>query len=56
MRKFRKLLLVSMTVLISFVSAAQVTTGSISGTVKQTGGEALVGATITVVHKPSEKS
>jgi len=53
MRKFRKLLLVSMTVLISFVSAAQVTTGSISGTVKQTGGEALVGATITVVHKPS---
>ncbi len=53
MRKFRKLLLVSMTVLISFVSAAQVTTGSISGTVKQTNGEALVGATVTVVHKPS---
>lgn len=32
---------------------AQVTTSSISGSVKQTNGEALVGATITAVHQPS---
>lgn len=32
---------------------AQVTTSSISGTVKQTNGEALAGATITAIHQPS---
>lgn len=32
---------------------AQVTTSSISGTVKQSNGEALAGATITAIHQPT---
>ncbi len=38
---------------IPFVTNAQVTTSSISGTVKQANGEALGGASITVIHQPS---
>ncbi len=38
---------------IPFAMKAQVTTSSISGTVKQINGEALAGASITVVHEPS---
>lgn len=53
MRKFRKLLLATVAVLISFVAAAQVTTSSISGVIKSDKGETLEGATVVATHLPS---
>ena len=51
---FKKLFpLVIALLALPFLMNAQVTTSSISGSVKQTGGESLAGATIVAVHIPS---
>ncbi len=53
MPKLRKLLLATAAVLITLVSVAQVTTSSISGSVKDKNGAALEGASITATHTPT---
>ena len=53
MPKLRKLLLATAAVFISLLSFAQVTTSSISGTVKDKNGSGLEGATITATHIPT---
>lgn len=49
----RLLLLLTISLLASSIIYSQVTTSSITGTVKSSTGEALEGATITAVHTPS---
>ncbi|WP_407521033.1 TonB-dependent receptor [Lacibacter sp. MH-610] len=53
MPKLRKLLLPVLAMFVSMAAVAQVTTSSISGTVKDKGGNALEGATITATHTPT---
>lgn len=53
MPKLRKLLLPVLAMFVSLAAVAQVTTSSISGTVKDKGGNALEGATITATHTPT---
>lgn len=53
MLKIRKLLLLTVTVFVAVITNAQVTTSSMSGVVKNEGGEALAGATIIAVHTPT---
>ena len=49
----KRLLLSAFTVLCACFAFGQVTTSSITGTVKDTKGAFLAGATITAVHEPS---
>src|SRR5699024_10739752 len=51
--RLRKILQFILLIIFPFFSNAQVTTSSISGTVKSEEGAALEGATITAVHTPS---
>lgn len=53
MLKFRKLLLAAFALVLTLAAAAQVTTSSITGTVKDKNGAPLEGATITATHLPS---
>lgn len=53
MLKIRKLLLAVMAMFLTIAAAAQVTTGSISGIVKNKAGEPLVGASLKVTHLPT---
>lgn len=53
MLKLRKLLFVTLSMVMGLVSFGQVTTSSISGTVKDKAGTVLEGATITATHLPS---
>ena len=53
MLKFRKLFLSAFALLVSLVSVAQVTTSSISGSIKDKNGAALEGATVTATHTPT---
>lgn len=53
MPKLRKLLLPVLAMFVSLAAVAQVTTSSISGTVKDKSGNALEGATITATHTPT---
>jgi outer membrane receptor for ferrienterochelin and colicin len=53
MLKIRKLLLAALAMFITLAVAAQVTTGSISGVVKNKAGEVLVGASLKVTHLPT---
>jgi hypothetical protein len=51
---FKKILPLFVTLMsLCFFAGAQVTTSSVSGTVKQKNGEPLAGATITAIHQPS---
>src|SRR4051812_25058807 len=49
----RLLFLLAITLLASGFLYSQVTTGTITGTVKSSTGEALAGATITAIHVPT---
>jgi len=53
MIKIRKLLLAVLAMFLTLAVAAQVTTGSISGIVKNKAGEPLVGASLKVTHLPT---
>ncbi|MFT3844693.1 MAG: carboxypeptidase regulatory-like domain-containing protein [Lacibacter sp.] len=53
MIKIKNLLLVTVTVLMSLASMAQVTTSSVTGTVKSGEKDYLEGATVTAIHNPS---
>ncbi|MFN4284626.1 MAG: carboxypeptidase regulatory-like domain-containing protein [Lacibacter sp.] len=53
MLKFRKLLLAAAALILTITAAAQVTTSSITGTVKDKNGIPLEGATITATHLPT---
>ncbi len=53
MQMLRKLLLATVAVFFSLFTVAQVTTSSISGSVKDKSGNALEGATITATHLPT---
>lgn len=53
MLKIRKLLLAVTAMFLTIAAAAQVTTGSISGIVKNKAGEPLVGASLKVTHLPT---
>ena len=53
MLKFKKLLLGIFSMFMAFAAFSQVTTGSISGSVKDKAGTELEGATITAVHLPT---
>lgn len=53
MLKQRKLLFSALAILVSLISFAQVTTSSISGSVKDKNGAALEGATVTATHTPT---
>ncbi len=54
MRKIQKMLFITMTLLLTIVTVtAQVTTGSISGTIKDKKGNVLTGATILAKHEPT---
>lgn len=53
MPKLRKLLLPVFALFVSLAAVAQVTTSSISGTVKDKSGNALEGATVTATHTPT---
>jgi hypothetical protein len=53
MLKQRKLLFSALAILVSLISFAQVTTSSISGSVKDKNGAALDGATVTATHIPT---
>jgi len=51
MKKIVRLL--TLLLIFPFALTAQVTTSSITGSIKQSNGEALAGATITAIHVPS---
>lgn len=53
MLKIRKLLLATLAMFFTLAAAAQVTTGSISGIVRNKAGEPLVGASLKVTHLPT---
>jgi hypothetical protein len=56
MRNFKRISLMFTALLIAFASMAQVTSGSITGTVKTSTGTALEGAAVTATHTPSGTS
>jgi len=53
MRRVLSILILFLSVYVPMAGYAQVTTGTMTGTVKATGGEALAGATVTAVHEPT---
>ncbi|MFT3945787.1 MAG: carboxypeptidase regulatory-like domain-containing protein [Agriterribacter sp.] len=53
MQLLRKLLFTAFTIMSAHIIYGQVTTSSISGTVKDKQGGSLIGATVTAVHEPS---
>src|SRR5688572_28812117 len=53
MRMKKIVRLLTLLLIFPFALSAQVTTSSITGSVKQSNGEALAGATITAIHVPS---
>jgi len=53
MRRFLSILILFLSAYVPMAGYAQVTTGTITGTVKATGGEVLQGATVTAVHVPT---
>ena len=53
MRMKKIVRLLTLLLILPFAISAQVTTSSISGTIKQSNGESLAGATITAIHVPT---
>lgn len=53
MRRVLSILILFLSVYVPMAGYAQVTTGTMTGTVKATGGEVLAGATVTALHEPT---
>jgi hypothetical protein len=53
MQKLKKILFTTLAVFLSYIAVGQVTTSSISGSVKDKSGAGLEGATITATHTPT---